>query len=168
MKSISKEDYLKFIETRDELCNLILEKTKELSLIMYGRPPIGYCYDRDFFDLNAYDQLFIQYESSSCQDTNYDSFNLPLEFLTDESFPEKYKLAYAEKKRRDEEQKIKMKLMKKLEDQKNREIFEMKEYERLKLKYDNKEIKCTIRKEKGIVWCANDCIDRDTCLESAK
>lgn len=167
MKSISKENYEKFITLRTELDELILRKVNELSMIISNRLPEGVCYDHDF-NYGDDDKLVVQFESSHCHDTDYDTFYLPLEFLFDETYPERYKLIYEEEQKIKREEEEKRKKEKELKQREGCERFERKEYERLKAKYEKKEIKCPVRKEKGIFYCSQDCVDRDTCPESAK
>lgn len=104
MKSITKEDYEKFKNLRTELNQLIIEKTSDMCLIMYDRLPYGECLHDGFVEEN--NRIFVQFENYECQDIEYDTFELPLEFLFDESYPEKFKLIWEDKKIKKYEEKI--------------------------------------------------------------
>ena len=139
MKIITEKEYRDFIKFRDELSKLILEKTSQLSLMLYNKLPKGTCYNYDFEEKDG--KICVQFESYGCQETNYDTFYLPLEFLFDESYSEKYKLIWEEEKCKEKEEKER-KLKEKEEHQKRvMEEYERKEYARLKLKYEYHEVK---------------------------
>ena len=137
MNVITEKEYRDILNKHEELIELITSKTKELSLIIYNKLPKG-----DFItNLDELDErngkICIQFESYSCSEPNYDIFYLPLEFLFDETYPEKYKMIY----QREQQIILKEKELKwkeKVENQKKvLEEYEKKEYERLKLKFEN-------------------------------
>jgi len=102
--------------------------------MLYNKPPKGIFTSLD--DLDEKDgKICVQFESYSCGESNCDTFYLPLEFLFDESYPEKYKLIWEEEKRKEKEEKIKIELLKKENEKLRIEMYEIKEYERLRLKY---------------------------------
>jgi hypothetical protein len=138
MQTITKDEYINFLILRNELHDLIIRKTTVLSFIMYNRAPKGDCIEDtfDFDRLNEQDRLLVQFVSCTCGEQDYDNFYLPIEFLIDESYPEKYKIIYAEEQRKKEEQKIKEKERIENNIKEGHERFERKEYERLKLKYE--------------------------------
>ena len=134
MKLITEKEYRDFVNKRNEINELILSKTAELSYILYGRCPEGECYDYDFEEEDG--KLVVQFVAYKCQEADYDTFYLPLEFLFDEGYPEKYKLIHEEEMKEKEKERIikeneekEMKIL-------NTEKFEKAEYKRLKLIYD--------------------------------
>ena len=134
MKLITEKEYRDILNKHEELIELIISKTKQLSLIIYNRPPKGIFTSLD--DLDEKDgKICVQFESYSCGESDYDTFYLPLEFLFDELYPEKYKLIWEKEKRKEKEEKIKIELLKKENEKLRIEMYEIKEYERLKLKY---------------------------------
>ena len=136
METITEKEYRNILNKHEELIELITSKTKELSLIIYNKLPKG-----DFItnldELNERDgKICVQFEYYSCGENCCDDFYLPLEFLFDESYPEKYKMIY----QREQQIILKEKELKwkeKVENQKKvLEEYEKKEYERLKLKFE--------------------------------
>ena len=94
MKTTTEKEYRDILKKHNELIELIISKTTQLSYILYNKPPKG-----DFItELDELDEkdgkICVQFESYSCGESNYDTFYLPLEFLFDESYPEKYKMIY--------------------------------------------------------------------------
>ena len=134
MKLITEKEYIDFVNKRNEINELILSKTAQLSYILYGRCPDGECYDYDFEEEDG--KLVVQFVSYKCQEADYDTFYLPLEFLFDEGYPEKYKLIHEEEMK----EKVKERIRKENEEKEiNRskiEKFEKAEYGRLKLIYN--------------------------------
>lgn len=134
MKSISLDEFNKFISLREEIKKLIIKKTIELSLIINGRYPEGILSDDDFEVSNG--KICVQFEYSSCDDNDYQTFQLPVEFLYDESYPQKYKSIYEEEQRKILEEKEKKCILKEEQKKKKANEFEQKEYERLKKKFE--------------------------------
>lgn len=137
MNTITEKEYRDYLDFEDKLHKLIEEKTKQLSLIRYNKLPKGVYRNCELTEVKG--KLLVEFESYSCGETDYDQFYLPLEFLFDETYPEKYKLLWEEEKRKiDEEKKLK-----KIKEEENRqrvlEEYERKEYEKLKLKFEKEE-----------------------------
>ncbi len=134
MKTITEKEYRDYLELDNKIHKLIEEKTKQLSLIQYGKLPKGVYRDCEFTEKDC--KICIQFESYSCGETDYDTFYLPLEFLFDESYPEKYKLIWEEEKRKEKEESDRKN---RLEEDHRKEVlenYEKKEYERLKSKFE--------------------------------
>lgn len=133
MKTITEEQYRKVLKEYDEIVKLIIAKTTQLALIERGRVPTGACCETDFSEEDG--KLVVQFESYSCGEPDFDTHYLPLEFLFDEGYPEKYKVIFEEEQRKKEKEKKR----KVAEDRKNErekiEAFDKREYERLKAKY---------------------------------
>ena len=134
MNLITEKEYRNHIKFHEELIELIISKTTQLSLMLYNKPPKGIFTSLD--DLDEKDgKICVQFESYSCGESDYDTFYLPLEFLFDETYPEKYKVIY----QREQHIILKEKELKWKEIVENQkkvlEDYEKKEYERLKLKY---------------------------------
>jgi len=134
MNLITEKEYRNHIKFHEELIELIISKTTQLSLMLYNKPPKGIFTSLD--DLDEKDgKICVQFESYSCGESDYNTFYLPLEFLFDESYPEKYKVIY----QREQHIILKEKELKWKEIVENQkkvlEDYEKKEYERLKLKY---------------------------------
>ena len=133
MKTITEEQYRKVLKQYDGIVNLIIAKTTQLALIEWGRVPTGECCETDFSEEDG--KLVVQFESYSCGEPDFDTYYLPLEFLFDEDYPEKYKAIFEEEQRKKEKEKTR----KIAEDQKMKEeeieSFDKREYERLKAKY---------------------------------
>ncbi len=136
MKLITEKEYRNFVEQRKRINELILFKTVQLALIQYKKVPKGDVVDYDFEESDR--KLIVQYQSYSCGDTDIETYYLPLEFLFDESYPEKYKLIWQEEKRKKEEEGIKSMNEKAEKRKQEHEAYERNEYERLKLKFENK------------------------------
>lgn len=134
MNTITEKEYREYLEFDNKLHKLIEEKTKQLSLIQYNKLPVGVYRDCEFTEENG--KLLVEFESYSCGETDYDQFYLPLEFLFDESYPEKYKLIWEEEKCKKKEEEDRKK---RLEEDHRKEVlenYERKEYERLKSKFE--------------------------------
>ena len=133
MDTITEEQYRKVLKQHDEIVELIIAKTTQLALIQRGRVPTGECCETDFSEEDG--RLMVQFESCSCGEPDCDTYYLPLEFLFDENYPEKYKVIFEEEQRK----KAKEKKRKATEDRKKEreeiESFDKREYERLKAKY---------------------------------
>ncbi len=135
MKIITEKEYRDIIKSHEELKELIKSKTIQLSNIIYKRPPHG-SFITELDELDEKDgKICVQFESYLCGESDYATFYLPLEFLFDESYPEKYKLIWEEEKRKEKEEKERKEKEKQEIENKNHEEFERKEYERLKLKF---------------------------------
>lgn len=132
---ITEKQYRDFIKFRKELNELILEKVNLLALIQRGRLPSGNIYDYDFEEEDG--KLFIQFEEWHRGEPDFDTYKLPLEFLFDETYPEKYKIIWEEEQR--EKTRRERKEEKDIEDEKKGllEEHDKSEYERLKQKYEN-------------------------------
>lgn len=105
MKLITENEYRDILKKHEDLINLIISKTTQLSLMLYNKPPKG-----DFItELDELDEkdgkICVQFESHSCGESDYDTFYLPIEFLFDESYPEKYKLIWDKEKCKEKEEK---------------------------------------------------------------
>jgi len=139
MKLTTEKKFREILKNSEELVELIESKTIQMSLMLYDRSPKG----RFITNLDELDEkdgkICVQFESYSCQDTDYATFYLPLEFLFYESYPENYKLIWKEEKRKEKEERKRKDREKKDNEKKRCEIFERKEYEYLKLKYEKKE-----------------------------
>ena len=134
MNLITEKEYRNHIKFHEELIELIISKTTQLSLMLYNKPPKGIFTSLD--DLDEKDgKICVQFESYSCGESDYDTFYLPIEFLFDESYPEKYKLILEEEKRKEKEERNRRTKEKEEHQAKVLEDYEKKEYERLKLKY---------------------------------
>lgn len=136
MKLITEKEYREFVKKRNEINELILAKTVQLSYILYNRCPDGECYNYDFEEEDG--KLVVQFESCKCQETDYDTFYLPLEFLFYEHYPEEYKLIHEEEKKKKEEDRIRKDKEEKEKRRLKTEEFEREEYERLKVKFERK------------------------------
>jgi len=135
MKLITEKEYRNHIKFHEELIKLIISKTTQLSLMLYNKLPKG-SFITELDELDEKDgKICVQFESYSCGESDYDTFYLPLEFLFDELYPEKYKVIY----QREQHIILKEKELKWKEIVENQkkvlEDYEKKEYERLKLKY---------------------------------
>lgn len=134
MRLITEKEYREFVKKRNEINELILVKTVQLSYILYNRCPEGECCNYDFEEEDG--KLVVQFESYKCQETDYDTFYLPLEFLFYEYYPEEYKLIHEEEKKKKEEDRIRKKNEEKEKRRLDTEKFEREEYERLKAKFE--------------------------------
>jgi len=136
MNVITEKEYRDILNKHEELIELITSKTKELSLTIYNKLPKG-----DFItNLDELDEedgkICVQFKSYSCGESDYDTFYLPLEFLFDETYPEKYKVIYQREQHIILKEK-ELKWKEKVENQKKvLEEYEKKEYEKLKLKFE--------------------------------
>lgn len=135
MKTIKEEEYRTILEQYDGIVKLIIEKTIQLALIQYGRAPIGKCDLTEFEEED--DKLVVYFESYSCGESDYDTFHLPLEFLFDENYPEKYKVIFKEEQRKKKEEKIEKEREKRRKEEQRIESYDKREYKRLKAKYEN-------------------------------
>jgi len=137
MNTITENEYRVFKKFRDKFNKLVVEKVTQLSLIQYDRLPKGVISNYNFNEEDG--KIFVQFEHYSCGEADYDQFYLPLEFLFDESYPEKYKLIWEEEKRKEKEEED---IKKRLEEDHRKEVLEnydRKEYERLKLKFEKRD-----------------------------
>ena len=134
MKTIKEEEYRTILKQYDEIIKLIIEKTIQLAFIQRGRAPIGKCDITKFVEEHG--ELVVYFESYSCGESDYDSFHLPLEFLFDENYPEKYKVIFKEEQRRKKEEKIRKKAEEQRKAKETMESYDKREYERLKAKYE--------------------------------
>ena len=136
MDTITEEQYRKVLKQYDEIVKLIIAKTTQLALIQWRNVPKGECNETDFSEEDG--KLIVQFESYSCGEPDFDTYYLPLEFLFDENYPEKYKVLFKEEQRKKEKEKTR----KIAEDQKMKEeeieSFDKREYERLKAKFEGK------------------------------
>ena len=135
MNSITKEEYRKILKQYDDIVKLIIAKTIELAFIQWGRAPIGECDITEFEEKDG--ELIVYFESYSCGESDYDTFHLPLEFLFDENYPEKYKVIFKEEQRKKKEEKIEKEREKRRKEEERIESYDKREYKRLKVKYEN-------------------------------
>lgn len=136
MKTITEKEYRDIIKSHEELIELIILKTTQLSLMLYDAPPKGH-FITELDELNEKDgKICVQFESYSCGESDYDTYYLPLEFLFDESYPEKYKLIWEEEKRKEKEEKEQIKRMDDEKHKKALDKWERNQYEYLKLKFE--------------------------------
>ena len=133
MEILTEKKYRDILKKNDELVKLIIEKTREMAFIMHGRYPEGVCDETDFEEKDG--KLMVQFETWHCQESNYETYYLPLEFLFDEKYPDKYSEIY--KKENDEKMKRKREdeLAFRLGMKKEIERRDIAEYERLKTKF---------------------------------
>lgn len=136
MNVITEEQYRDIIKQYNELTEFIIEKTRQLALIQYGEYPQGYCNETDFEEEN--NKLMVQFEYYACGESCYDTYYLPLEFLFDESYPEKYKIIYEKEKLQKTKDKIQKEKDKQEKDKQLKNEHELQEYERLKMKFEPK------------------------------
>ena len=133
METLTEKEYKDILEKNDELVKLIIEKTREMAFIAHGRYPEGVCDETDFEEKDG--KLMVQFETWYCQESNYETYYLPLEFLFDEKYPEKYAKIFKKEK----EEKIKrqredeLAFKKRLSEETER--CDVMEYERLKAKF---------------------------------
>jgi len=120
MDIITEKEYRRIIKQYKQLVDLILAKTEQLALIERGRRPRGICDEIDFEEKDG--KLLVEFERYCCGESQYESYYLPLKFLFDENYPERYKVMLEEEKIKKE-----VELMK---------AFERSEYERLKKKFE--------------------------------
>ena len=80
-------------------------------------------------------KLLVQFESYSCGEADYDTYLLPLEFLFDEGYPEKYKVIFEEETCKKQEEKIRREEEKQSIKFKQTDEHDKREYERLKVKF---------------------------------
>jgi hypothetical protein len=152
MKLITKEEYENFKKQRNKINELILVKTIQLSMILYNEPPNGECYNYDFEEENG--KIFVEFEYGQCQETCRDQYYLPIEFLFDETYPEKYKKIHEEDVKKREEEKLRLKKEKEDERKRILEEFEIKEYKRLKNKFEKDN--CNINIKVDEIWSEGD------------
>jgi len=133
--TISKEYYETVMQQHDEIVDLIINKAEEMAMIQYDRPPIGTCCETDFDERDG--KLLVQFEERYCGDSDYDTYHVPLEFLFDPDYAEKYKVIWAEEQRKKEEERILRESKKKVyKVVKHTEEYDQQEYRRLKIKYE--------------------------------
>ena len=97
---ITKKEFEDFLQMQDIISELIKVKTTELALIKYGRLPEGGEVDFDICESEFEPKcIFVEFITRICGDYERDQYNLPFEFLYDETYPEKYKMIYEERKR---------------------------------------------------------------------
>ena len=134
MQLITEKEYRDFVNQRKKINELILAKTTQLSLLIYNRIPRGDCVDYDFDEEDG--KIIVQFEEWHCGEPDYDTFKLTLEFLFDETYPEKYKIIFEEEKRKKEEEKRIEKEREEENKRQRKDAHERSEYERLKLKFE--------------------------------
>ena len=137
MNEITKEELDNFIKIQNHILNLVEEKTKELSLILYNRLPEGEICDANIFESEFKPGcIFIEFEEYRCGESWRDQYNLPMRFLYDKDYPAIYKKEYEEKEKF-REKKIKESKHKKEKYEKLcLKNFERDEYNRLRKKYE--------------------------------
>jgi len=99
MNEITEEEFYNFLYTQNIITDLIEEKTKELSIILYNRLPEGEMCDVDIFESEFRSRcIFVEFEEYRYGESNRDQFELPIRFLYDSDYPAVYKEEHEEKK----------------------------------------------------------------------
>ena len=134
MNTITKEYYNTVMRQHAEIVDLVLERATTMALIQYGRHPIGTCGETDFDEEDG--KLLVQFEEYWCGESNYDTYRVPIEYLFDPDWVEKYEVFLVEDAKRREEEKIQRKKRERVYHVvENTEEWDLQEYERLKAKY---------------------------------
>ena len=134
MDTITEEQYRKVLKEYDEIVKLVIAKTTQLALIQRGRVPEGECCETDFSEEDG--KLMVQFEIYRCGDSDCDTYYLPLEFLFDKNYPEKYKVIFEEEQRKKEKEKKRKAAEDREKESEKIEAFDKREYERLKAKFE--------------------------------
>ena len=159
MNEITKVDFYNFLYTQNIITDLIEEKTKELSMILYNRLPIGemceVSIEESWFESDC---IFVEFEEYRCGESSLDQFNLPMRFLWDSEYPAIYK----------KENDLKNELLKGMEeiDKRNEKLkkdiqleeFEKEEYKRLKVKYEIFDIGLTEYEDTRVIYVNGECM----------
>ena len=137
MNEITEETFYDFLYMQNNIIDLIEEKTKELSIMVHNRLPIGEMCDVDIEEYTpGCGYIFVEFEEYKCGTSWRDQFDLPLKFLYDVDYPAIYKEEHEEgvrlQQKKIEEDKYKKEEYEKL----CLKNFEKDEYERLKKKYE--------------------------------
>jgi hypothetical protein len=129
---MDESDYKCFIRIHDEFKSVLVGCAQEISMISNGRELIGtWNEDVDLWNEGVY---LVQFESYSCGDSDYDSVNVPVEYIYDEEYREYYKSQLILKKERRAKAAVERKAGKNVT--RYRVITdERAEYERLKVKF---------------------------------
>ena len=134
--NITKEEFDNFLKMQDRILDLIEEKTKELSLIMYDSLPEGKICWVDICESELEkDCIFVEFEEYKHGESWKDQFNLPIRFLWDEDYPTIFKREIDEKNKSIEFKKKIDEVARKIVEEVKLESFDRSEYERLKYKY---------------------------------
>lgn len=138
---ITEKEWNDFLEMQEKIRKLVEIKTVKLSMIKYGRLPDGKDADFDLIESEFESGcIFVKYLTYSCGESDADQYNLPFEFLWDETYPAKYKEEHEKKKKLLIEKREREEQEEKKKNDERWEKCERKEYERLKEKYEgNKE-----------------------------
>lgn len=137
MNEITEEIFYYFLYMQNNIIDLIEEKTKELSMILHNRLPIGEMCDLDIEEYTpGCGYIFVEFEEYTCGESCRDQFDLPIRFLYDSEYPAIFKREFNEKKKlliEIEEIKVEHE---KLKEDVQLEKYELSEYERLRKKYE--------------------------------
>ena len=132
--TITKEYYNNVMRLHAEIVDLILERATAMALMQHGRHPNGTCGETDFDEEDG--KLLVQFEEYWCSESNYDTYHVPIEYLFDPDWAEKYEVFLVEDGKRREEEKIQRKKRERTYHVvENTEEWDLQEYERLKAKY---------------------------------
>lgn len=134
MNVIKYTEYLDIIKQRDDSIQLILEKANEFAFII-GRSPIGECTETDFEIEDG--KFFVQFESRSCGESDYDTYMLPMEFIFDEDYPKKYAKIHKDEQLKKENERLNKEKESNRLKTKQMKKYDRREYARLKKKYEN-------------------------------
>lgn len=130
---ISKEEFYNFLYMQDIITDTIEEKTKELSMILYNRLPIGEMCGVDICESEFTPGcIFVEFEGVSCRD----QFDLPIRFLWDSEYPAIFKMENNINNKLIETSRMINEVVTKLTEDIQLETYEKNEYERLKSKYE--------------------------------
>jgi hypothetical protein len=136
IKLITREELNSFLKTQEHIEELIELKTIELAKILHDREPIGEICEIDIeespFESGC---IFVEFEEYSCGESCRDQYNLPFEFLYNDTYPVHYKYLHGEKQRKLNEQIEMMRQEDKERKERENQEYWKKQYERLKKIY---------------------------------
>jgi len=136
---ITKEHYISVIAEHYHITNLIIGRATKMAMIKFGRKPVGICTDTDFERRNG--KLLVRFEKQRYGELDYDLYEVPLDYIFDPDWVEKYEAVCEEEKREEEKQRALRESAKKVF-----KVFEPSEehdqleYQRLKKKYEKEEV----------------------------
>ena len=137
MNEITEEIFYDFLYMRNNIIDIIEEKTKELSIMVHNRLPIGEMCDSDIEEyIPGCGYIFVEFEEYMCGESCRDQFDLPIKFLYDRNYPAIFKKEFDEKIRLEDEMKEIEKVYERVKLNDRFEKYDMCEYERLKVKYE--------------------------------
>lgn len=136
IKLITKMELDDFLKTQERIDELIELKTIELAKILHNREPIGEICELDIEE-SSFEPgcIHVSYVEYSCGESNYDSYDLPFEFLYNEKYPIHYKYLHGEKQRKLNEQIEMMRQEDRERKEREDDAYWRKQYARLKKKY---------------------------------